>query len=150
MIVNPLLPEGLEIMIDIIDEIMTHLVNELDRVKHRIINVRRSVLLMMCLISTWLCYVIFLQTVVVIEVLDNLLADKNMVSLQNTKGGSEHILGNVEKYAQYSVPLEGESVSRNFSGENLGWYIKWILNVQTLMKYCSMNLVLKDVAIKRF
>ena len=62
---------------------------------------------------------------VVIEVLDNLLADINEVSLDNTTGGSENILENVERYALYlvrSMPSEVESVPTNFSGKNLGWY----------------------------
>lgn len=62
----------------------------------------------------------------VIEVLDNLLADinnENLASLDNTTGGSENILENVERYALYSAqstPLDVEYIPTNFSGKNLG------------------------------
>ena len=76
--------------------------------------------------------VLFLQTVVIFDVADNLLEDINkesfrLLQLQEDSGGSEHVLKTVERYALYvaqSIPSEmknSDSLNRkNVTGENLG------------------------------
>ena len=70
-----------------------------------------------------------MQTAVIFEVLDNLLFDVNIVSfriLQESGGGSENVLDNVERYGLYvarQVPVEPKVMdiyARNLTGENLG------------------------------
>ena len=70
---------------------------------------------------------ISLQTVVLFEVLDNLIVDVNKESfrlLQDSDGGSEDVLDNVERYALYvahSIPSGKESIMNktNLLGENI-------------------------------
>ena len=68
---------------------------------------------------------LYIQTVAVFEVLDNLLEDVNSPSFEKLEktGGSERMLQNVERYALYVADVlqtGGGNFSRNQIGENIG------------------------------
>ena len=84
-----------------------------------------------------------LQTVVLFDVMDNLLVDVNKKSfrlLQVNNGGSEQILDNVERYALYvaqSTAGEVEStVNRtNLLGKNISEYTQKSFTLRVLILF---------------
>ena len=87
-------------------------------------------------------FVLFsLQTVVLFEVLDNLLVDVNKESfklLHDNNGGSEQVLDNVERYALYVAHSTAGGVEytvnkTNLLGENISKFAQMFFTPHALI-----------------